>query len=85
MERYAKLWDKLLHSVGSDATPGEDRLDALVVREVWKMSRLGTPSLARIWNQCDPAKQGTLDKAAFCKGLYLIDEELGRRRRANGT
>lgn len=48
--RYTDLWEKLLSVLkpGRDES-GEIRLDAVVVREVWKKSRLSDTVLGRIW------------------------------------
>ncbi|KAK9894568.1 hypothetical protein P389DRAFT_197855 [Cystobasidium minutum MCA 4210] len=83
-KRYEALWDKLTQTFAHPqrtTSASDPRLDAIVVRQVWKMSKLSDATLGRIWTQCDVNRQGSLDKAGFCKGLALIDNELGTRRR----
>ncbi|KAI9065416.1 hypothetical protein FKP32DRAFT_1624132 [Trametes sanguinea] len=54
----------------------DERLDGKVVRAIWKLSRLRRETLRVIWTECDPAGTGSLDKDAFVKGMWRIDEEL---------
>ncbi|KAI8989807.1 hypothetical protein BD414DRAFT_460000 [Trametes punicea] len=56
----------------------EERLDGAVVRAIWKLSRLKRETLRLIWSvmECDPAGTGSLDRDAFVKGMWRIDEEL---------
>ncbi|CAD6576909.1 MAG: hypothetical protein CYPHOPRED_006123 [Cyphobasidiales sp. Tagirdzhanova-0007] len=49
-KRYLDLWNKIENCVKPERDgTGQVRLDATVVREVWKRSRLSDPVLARIW------------------------------------
>jgi hypothetical protein len=102
-KQYEALWEKLVHSFGQESPA---RLEGLVVRQIWRMSKLNEAVLGRIWyvlylcrrrwhvhmltpsffdrNQCDTNRQGSLDKAGFCKGLAMIDIELRQRRRRQG-
>ncbi|KAH9900965.1 hypothetical protein C8Q73DRAFT_676417 [Cubamyces lactineus] len=54
----------------------EEKLDGAVVRAIWKLSRLERETLRVIWMECDPAGTGSLDRDAFVKGMWRIDEEL---------
>ncbi|KAI0672829.1 hypothetical protein C8Q78DRAFT_1021599 [Trametes maxima] len=54
----------------------EEQLDGAVVRAIWKLSRLKRDTLRVIWLECDPAGTGSLDRDAFVKGMWRIDEEL---------
>ncbi|KAI0318832.1 hypothetical protein OF83DRAFT_894262 [Amylostereum chailletii] len=70
--------------VGSGA-----RLHGSVVRRIWTRSKLDRDRLREIWNECaDPAHMPNandgLDRDAFARGMWKIDEEL-RRARIIGT
>lgn len=52
VERYDKLWSRLVEAVEGERGAQREkdpRLDGLVVREVWRMSKLSSPTLSRIW------------------------------------
>jgi len=62
--------------------PADARLHGGVVRRIWALSRLGVARLGEIWDECvDPAhvREG-LDRGAFARGMWRIDEELRRAR-----
>ncbi|TRM58591.1 hypothetical protein BD626DRAFT_573367 [Schizophyllum amplum] len=67
------------------AVTGEDRLDGRVVRLVWQRSRLEKHKLVEIWNECDTAQKGSLDRDAFVRGMWRIDEELRRAQLRSST
>ncbi|KAL7005316.1 hypothetical protein EMMF5_005153 [Cystobasidiomycetes sp. EMM_F5] len=60
-QRYIELFNKLLTAVDAASSPNDDiaralqpakphqRLDGIVIREVWKVSRLDSAVLAKIW------------------------------------
>ncbi|KAJ7685488.1 hypothetical protein DFH06DRAFT_1313781 [Mycena polygramma] len=64
----------------NDPPPDEDAetLPGPVIRVLWARSRLPLPTLSAIWTECDPGRTGTLDREAFAKGMWRIDEELRR-------
>ncbi|EGO21113.1 hypothetical protein SERLADRAFT_398428, partial [Serpula lacrymans var. lacrymans S7.9] len=45
---------------------------------IWGASRLDKEKLRNIWLDCDSARSGSLDRDAFVKGMWRIDEELRR-------
>ncbi|KAI0373048.1 hypothetical protein BV20DRAFT_963538 [Pilatotrama ljubarskyi] len=59
-----------------EVVSAEERLDGAVVRAIWRLSRLKRETLRVIWTECDPAGTGSLDREAFVKGMWRIDEEL---------
>ncbi|KAJ7827503.1 hypothetical protein B0H14DRAFT_1230420 [Mycena olivaceomarginata] len=63
---------------GSPTTPDDDAetLAGPVVRVLWARSRLPMAVLSAIWTECDPARTGALDREAFVRGMWRIDEEL---------
>ncbi|KAG1903834.1 uncharacterized protein F5891DRAFT_1208489 [Suillus fuscotomentosus] len=56
----------------------EERLGGRIVKLVWNASKLDRGKLRDIWNDCDPSSTGFLDREAFVKGMWRIDEELRR-------
>ncbi|OBZ65684.1 hypothetical protein A0H81_14309 [Grifola frondosa] len=54
----------------------DERLDGETVRRIWLLSKLEREKLKVIWEECDPAGIGTLDRDSFVKGMWRIDEEL---------
>ncbi|KAI0345217.1 hypothetical protein BDW22DRAFT_1482439 [Trametopsis cervina] len=61
----------------------DDRLDGRVVAFIWKTSRLERTKLQSIWKECDPAGRGSLDREAFVKGMWRVDEELRKAQMAS--
>ncbi|KAJ7096459.1 hypothetical protein C8R43DRAFT_262725 [Mycena crocata] len=55
-----------------------DTLPGPVIRVLWARSRLPMPVLSAIWTECDPGRTGALDRDAFARGMWRIDEELRR-------
>ncbi|KIY50797.1 hypothetical protein FISHEDRAFT_71117 [Fistulina hepatica ATCC 64428] len=64
-------------SIDMQAGPN-DRLDGCAVCLLWECSKLNRHKLSVIWNECDTDGRGSLDRAAFVKGMWRIDEELRR-------
>ncbi|KAL1746305.1 hypothetical protein HDZ31DRAFT_34436 [Schizophyllum fasciatum] len=64
---------------------GDDWLDGRVVRLIWQRSRLERHKLAQIWSECDTAQRGFLDRDAFVRGMWRIDEELRRAQSRKST
>ncbi|KAJ7438470.1 hypothetical protein FB451DRAFT_1570235 [Mycena latifolia] len=62
---------------GGAGAEGE-RLPGPVVCVLWSRSRLPRAVLSAIWSECDPARSGALDRDAFARGMWRIDEELRR-------
>jgi hypothetical protein len=56
----------------------DERMAAVSVKFIWNASKLEKGKLKAIWNECDPAGRGSLDRGAFVKGMWRIDEELRR-------
>ncbi|KAL1732460.1 hypothetical protein EV714DRAFT_247685 [Schizophyllum commune] len=67
------------------AVTDEDRLDGRVVRLIWQRSRLEKHKLAQIWNEVDAIQRGSLDRDAFVRGMWRIDEELRRAQMRKST
>lgn len=63
----------------------EERLDGAIVRRIWMCSKLERRKLRDLWCECDPNGTGSLDRDAFVKGMWRIDEELRRAQLLRGT
>ncbi|KAK6459598.1 increased rDNA silencing protein 4 [Scheffersomyces xylosifermentans] len=55
-------------------------IHGVVVRRIWKRSRLPKETLGEIWNLVDFRKDGTLNKHEFVVGMWLVDQCLYGRK-----
>ena len=73
-KRYEGVWAAnrgiLLDADSSDAVIN------IVVRDIWKRSRLPDDVLEEVWNLVDSRGLAKLDKAEFVVGMFLIDQRL---------
>ncbi|PHH60625.1 hypothetical protein CDD81_1415 [Ophiocordyceps australis] len=63
--------------------PGREKSQCVVnvvVREVWKRSRLPDDELAEVWELVDRDKRGMLTRQEFVVGMWLIDQRLRGRK-----
>ncbi|TID02388.1 Increased rDNA silencing protein 4 [Colletotrichum higginsianum] len=63
--------------------PPPDAADCVVnvvVREIWRRSRLPLEELAEVWEVVDRGRRGMLSKAEFVVGMWLIDQRLRGRK-----
>ncbi|KAM3510553.1 hypothetical protein MY11210_005806 [Beauveria gryllotalpidicola] len=90
-KRYEALWASnrgllLTHespsaSVGSGlGTELSECVVNVVVREIWKRSRLPTEELAEVWELVDREHRGYLTRQEFVVGMFLIDQRLRGRK-----
>ncbi|TFK76271.1 hypothetical protein BDN72DRAFT_891353 [Pluteus cervinus] len=56
----------------------EERLEGKYVKQIWSKSGLTKAQLKEIWAECDTNNQGCLDRNAFVRGMWRIDEDLRR-------
>ncbi|GAA5966443.1 hypothetical protein JCM21900_004420 [Sporobolomyces salmonicolor] len=83
-KRYDRLFEQCLVAVAARSVGGEaEKLDGAVVKRLWERSRLSQAFLRQTWTD---ALQGNtscsrLDREAFARGMWLIDEELRRCQR----
>jgi hypothetical protein len=63
----------------SHRDPKED-VHGIVVRHVWRRSRLPDDTLALIWELVDRHQDGTLDREGFLVGMWLVDQCLYGRK-----
>ncbi|CAF9938823.1 MAG: Increased rDNA silencing protein [Heterodermia speciosa] len=81
-KRYEGVWaanKNLLHPPEATATSQNPVLD-IVVRDIWRRSRLPDDVLEEIWNLVDTARGGALGKNEFVVGMWLIDQRLKGRK-----
>lgn len=52
----------------------------IVVREIWKRSRLPQDELAEVWDLVDRKHRGMLNRQEFVVGMWLIDQRLRGRK-----
>lgn len=90
-KRYEALWASnrgllLTHespsaSVGSGiGTEVSECVANVVVRDVWKRSRLPAEELAEVWELVDREHKGYLTRQEFVVGMFLIDQRLRGRK-----
>ncbi|KAJ8592498.1 hypothetical protein M405DRAFT_879897 [Rhizopogon salebrosus TDB-379] len=63
----------------------EERLGGRIVKLIWNASKLDRQKLQDIWKDCEPSSIGSLDREAFVKGMWRIDEELRRAQLSRRT
>ncbi|KAM5377964.1 hypothetical protein ACJZ2D_004710 [Fusarium nematophilum] len=87
-KRYEAVWASnrgvLLDLPNSPFSPmngdvGEYVLN-VVVREIWKRSRLPADELAEVWDLVDRKRQGVLGRQEFVVGMWLVDQRLRGRK-----
>lgn len=61
-------------------TDVHDLIHGVVVKRIWNRSRLSQEVLASIWDLVDYRKDGTLSKAEFIVGMWLVDQCLYGRK-----
>ncbi|PON20827.1 hypothetical protein TGAM01_v210335 [Trichoderma gamsii] len=93
-KRYEALWasnrgimltDTRLMSPATSISSNLDRdvsqcVANVVVREVWKRSRLPLDELAEIYDLVDRSRMGMLSRAEFVVGTWLVDQRLKGRK-----
>lgn len=91
-KRYEGLWatnkgihvpflvDDILASILETNRQPLDEVHGLVVRELWRRSRLPESSLEHIWDLVDRNQKGCLDREEFLVGTWLVDQSLYGRK-----
>ena len=69
----------LLHLSDEAGVPANTVL-GIIVRDIWRRSRLPDDVLEEIWNLVDTNRQGALGKEEFVVGMWLIDQRLKGRK-----
>lgn len=67
-----------LHSLTE--AEAHELIHGVVVKRLWSRSRLSEEELASIWELVDFRKDGTLNKAEFIVGMWLVDQRLYGRK-----
>lgn len=65
---------------GLVSTETTQLIHGVVVKRIWKRSRLPRETLENIWNLVDFRKDGTLNKPQFIVGMWLVDQCLYGRK-----
>lgn len=65
---------------GLDEAESHELIHAVVVKRIWKRSKLLNEVLAAIWDLVDYRRDGTLNKAEFLVGMWLVDQCLYGRK-----
>lgn len=73
-----ELGELQLH--GLDHVGFADLMHGVVVQRIWRRSKLSRETLAQIWELVDYRKDGTLNKAEFIAGIWLVDQCLYGRK-----
>ena len=89
-KRYEALWQSnrgLLLPTDSSSPSRQTPTGAnseyvcnIVVRELWKRSRLPTDELAEVWDLVDRERGSALHRVEFVVGMWLIDQRLRGRK-----
>lgn len=93
-KRYEALWASnrgallplTISSAGGSTSNGAGYRDTtdlvanVVVRELWRRSRLPEDELAEVWDLVDREKKGWLGRQEFVVGMWLIDQRLKGRK-----
>ena len=67
-------------AVGGRAVDANNDVCNLVVRDIWRRSRLHDHILEEVWNLVDEKRIGSLGRAEFVVGLWLVDQRLKGRK-----
>lgn len=80
-KRYEGVWaaNKGL-LVPSELPHADSTVLNLVVRDIWRRSRLPNEVLAEVWDLVDNSRVGRLSKEEFVVGMWLIDQRLKGRK-----
>lgn len=81
LKRYEAVWAS---NRGTLLPPGSgaaaDHVSNVVVRDIWRRSRLPEDELAEVWDLVDRERRGALGRQAFVVGMWLIDQRLKGRK-----
>lgn len=65
---------------GLDEAETQELIHGIVVKRIWERSKLLDETLASIWDLVDYRRDGTLNKAEFLVGMWLVDQCLYGRK-----
>jgi hypothetical protein len=82
-KRYEAVWASnrglLLNGNGSGDNLSE-YVANVVVRDLWRRSRLPDDELSEVWELVDRERRGVLGREEFAVGMWLIDQRLRGRK-----
>lgn len=81
-KRYEAVWasNRGMHVPVLPGGQPSEYVVNVVVREIWKRSRLPGDELAEVWALVDREGRGALGRQAFVVGMWLIDQRLRGRK-----
>ncbi|PHH73255.1 hypothetical protein CDD83_4782 [Cordyceps sp. RAO-2017] len=86
-KRYEAVWASNRGLLLEPEAPGpgneggvSEYVANVVVRELWRRSRLPEDELAEVWELVDRRARGTLSRPEFVVGMWLIDQRLRGRK-----
>lgn len=81
-KRYEGVWaaNRGLHLHVSDGDVARNSVCNLVVRDIWRRSRLPDVVLEEVWALVDGGGEGRLGRAEFVVGMWLVDQRLKGRK-----
>ena len=84
-KRYEGVWaaNRGMLTIPIGGEPGEEMHNSvcnLIVRDIWRRSRLPDHVLEEVWDLIDDKGVGALGRAEFVVGMWLIDQRLKGRK-----
>lgn len=79
-KRYEGLWAANKNLLLPPRDPPSDTVCNVIVRDIWRRSRLPDDVLAEVWELVDTRREGDLEKEGFVVGMWLIDQRLKGRK-----
>jgi len=79
-KRYEGLWAANKNLLLPPRDPPSHTVCNIVVRDIWRRSRLPDDVLAEVWELVDTRQVGDLEKEGFVVGMWLIDQRLKGRK-----
>ncbi|PVH15101.1 uncharacterized protein CXQ87_002936 [Candidozyma duobushaemuli] len=77
---HETMEDHIQERHGLKSADPHELIHGIVVKRIWKRSRLPSETLEAIWNLVDFRKDGTLNKIEFLVGMWLVDQCLYGRK-----
>ena len=79
-KRFEGLWAANKNLLMTSANSTSNAVCNIIVRDIWRRSRLPDDVLEEIWELVDIEREGTLEREEFVVGMWLIDQRLKGRK-----
>ena len=79
-KRYEGLWAANKNILLPPSDPPSNTVCNIIVRDIWRRSRLPDDVLEEVWELVDMRREGSLGKEEFVVGMWLIDQRLKGRK-----